>query len=177
MQRERDALGGSSFYTSDTVLAAIHFRHRHCRKSQRPVSHFGARDYRQPPFHLQKADESWSEREECESERQRVANLNADGQNGIGWGRGSLQLRFLRSSLGEIASRDCAERAPIETRSISAVVDDNVFNAVEGNGVGYATGQRSRQHEVLGNELISKRDRRRHDDKRRTCGDFCCAAF
>ena len=150
------SLGGSSYYTSDTVLSRNFI-------FGTGIAGISATGFAFPELEIGgntitplKGDGIVVGTGGVRISDNRVANLNADGQNGIRLVQGLIAVAL--SPIVVRGNRLQGLRGnglAIETLLVSALIEDNVFNAVEGNGIVMQPGSAAGSMKVLGNELIN----------------------
>jgi Family of unknown function (DUF6519) len=149
-------LDGSSFYTSDTVLARNFI-------FGTTVAGISATGFAFPELEIngntltpQKGDGIVVGTGGVRISENRIINLNVDTQNGIRLVHGLVALAVAPIVVkGNRLQGLRGDGLSIETALISAVVQNNVFNAVEGTGLIMQPGSAAGSLKVLANELIN----------------------
>jgi hypothetical protein len=149
-------LDGSSFYTSDTVLARNFI-------FGTTIAGISATGFAFPELEItgntltpQKGDGIIVGTGGVRISENRIINLNVDTQNGIRLVHGLVALAVAPIVVkGNRLQGLRGDGLSIETALISAVVQNNVFNAVEGTGLIMQPGSAAGSLKVLANELIN----------------------
>jgi hypothetical protein len=149
-------LAGSSYYTSDTVLARNFIFGTGIAGISATGFAFPELEISNNTISLSKGDGIVVGTGGVRISDNRVVNLGAGGQNGIRLVHGLLAL-----ALSPIVVRGnrlqglTANGLSIETSLVSALIEGNVFNGIGGNGIIMQAGSAAGSMKVLGNELIS----------------------
>ena len=149
-------LAGSSYYTSDTVLARNFIFGTGIAGISATGFAFPELEVTSNTISLSKGDGIVVGTGGVRISDNRVVNLGAGGQNGIRLVHGLLAL-----ALSPIVVRGnrlqglTANGLTIETSLVSALIEGNVFNAIGGNGIIMQAGSAAGSMKVLANELIS----------------------
>ncbi len=150
------ALGGSSYYTNDTVLARNFI-------FGTAIAGISATGFAFPELEISentispvKGDGIVVGTGGVRMSDNRIANFTGDTQNGIRLVQGLIPIDLLPIVVrGNRFQGLRGNGLSIETLLVSALVEGNVFNAVEGNGIIMQPGSVAGSVKVLGNELIN----------------------
>jgi hypothetical protein len=149
-------LGGSSFYTADTVLARNFIFGTEVAGVSVTGLAFPEVEITGNTITPQKGDGIVVGTGGVRIADNRVANIGADAENGIRLVTGLLQV-FLTPVVvsGNRLQGLQGNGIAIETLLVSAKVEQNVFNAINGNGIIMLPGSAAGSMSVLANELIN----------------------
>ncbi len=150
------ALSGSSYYTSDTVLARNFIFGTGIAGISATGFAFPELEIRNNTITPVKGDGIVVGTGGVRISDNRIANLGNEGENGIRLVQGLIPIDL--SPIVVSGNRFQGLRGnglSIETLLVSALVEGNVFNAVEGNGIIMQPGSVAGSVKVLGNELIN----------------------
>jgi hypothetical protein len=149
-------LDGTIFYTSDTVLARNFIFGTTVAGISATGLAFPELEIKGNTLTPQKGDGIVVGTGGVRISENRVVNLNVDTQNGIRLVHGLLAVAIAPIVIrGNRLQGLRGDGLSIETALVSAVVQDNVFNAVEGNGLIMQRGSAAGSLKVLANELIN----------------------
>lgn len=149
-------LAGSSYYTSDTVLARNFIFGSGIAGISATGFAFPELEISGNTISLSKGDGIVIGTGGVRISDNRVVNLGAGGQNGIRLVHGLLSL-----ALSPIVVRGnrlqglTGNGLTIETSLVSAMIEGNVFNSIAGNGIIMQPGSAAGSLKVLANELIN----------------------
>ena len=158
MQRFRIHLGGSSYYTSDTVVARNFIFGTGVAGISVTGLAFPELEVAGNTITPQKGDGIVVGTGGARIADNRIANIGGEAQNGIRLARGPLAVALSPIVVSGNRLQGLRGNGLViggETLLVSAVVEHNVFNAIEGNGVIMQPGSAAASLKVLGNELIN----------------------
>ncbi len=149
-------LGGSSYYTSDTVLARNFIFGTATAGISATGFAFPELEISDNTISPVKGDGIVVGTGGVRMTDNRIANFTGETQNGIRLVQGLIPIDLLPIVVrGNRFQGLRGNGLSIETLLVSALVEDNVFNAVEGNGIIMQPGSVAGSVKVLGNELIN----------------------
>ena len=151
-------LGGSSYYTSDTVVARNFIFGTGVAGISVTGLAFPELEVAGNTITPQKGDGIVVGTGGARIADNRIANIGGEAQNGIRLARGPLAVALSPIVVSGNRLQGLRGNGLViggETLLVSAVVEHNVFNAIEGNGVIMQPGSAAASLKVLGNELIN----------------------
>ena len=149
-------LGGSSYYTSDTVLARNFIFGTGIAGISATGFAFPELEISENTINPVKGDGIIVGTGGVRISDNRIANLNAEGQNGVRLIQGLIPIALSPVVVrGNRLQGLRADGVSIETLLVSALLEGNVCNAIEGNGIIMQPGSAAGSMKVLGNELIN----------------------
>jgi hypothetical protein len=149
-------LGGSSYYTSDTVLARNYIFDTGIAGISATGFAFPELEISGNTMTLSKGDGIVVGTGGARISDNRITNLGAGGQNGIRLVPGLVAVALAPLVVrGNRLQGLNGNGLSIEVALVSAIVQDNVFNAIAGNGIIMQLGSAAGSLKVLANELIN----------------------